>query len=369
MRPTNSQLPTPNSQNGRLWTNVLTGLAIWEWRWALTGDWALTLTETPFFMTTVPSSFFKHRGVRVETAGLSKQYRMGPEEVHALRETDLQIEKGSAVAIMGPSGCGKTTLLNLLGGVDRPSGGLIGIDGDDTVMNERMLEKHRLLHVGFVFQFFNLIPSITAIENLELPMVMAGVPDQQCHDRARTLLGMVGLESKGQKRPQGVVGRRAAARGHRAGAATTPRSSSPTSRPGIWYGQRRDHHEAASRTGLGLRQDRHHGEPRSQGRRALPHGVFDAGWTVRAGGVTGGSSAKQRPRRFGVLRRWLPLASRDSGCRCGSSEAARLAGYRTGSMPWALITAIARRPVRNLISCRAASGSFACDPTPAAKVT
>jgi putative ABC transport system ATP-binding protein len=158
-------------------------------------------------MTTVPSSFFKHRGVRVETKGLSKRYRMGPEEVHALRETDWQIEKGSAVAIMGPSGCGKTTLLNLLGGVDRPSGGTIRIDSDDlTAMNERMLEAHRLLHVGFVFQFFNLIPSITAIENLELPMVMAGVPDKECHERAKTLLGMVGLESKGQKRPEELSG-------------------------------------------------------------------------------------------------------------------------------------------------------------------
>ena len=69
-------------------------------------------------------------------------------------------------------------------------------------MNERVLEKHRLLNVGFVFQFFNLIPSITAIENLELPMVMAGVPDAECHERARTLLSLVGLEPKGQKRPE-----------------------------------------------------------------------------------------------------------------------------------------------------------------------
>jgi putative ABC transport system ATP-binding protein len=158
-------------------------------------------------MTSVPSSFFKHPGVRVEVSGLSKRYQMGPEEVHALRDTDWQIEKGSAVAIMGPSGCGKTTLLNLLGGVDRPSGGRITIDSDDlTAMNERMLEKHRLLHVGFVFQFFNLIPSITAIENLELPMVMAGVAEKACHDRARTLLGMVGLEAKEQKRPEELSG-------------------------------------------------------------------------------------------------------------------------------------------------------------------
>jgi putative ABC transport system ATP-binding protein len=158
-------------------------------------------------MTHVPASFFKHRGVGVEVTQLSKRYQMGPEEVHALRDTDWRIETGTAVAIMGPSGCGKTTLLNLLGGVDRPSGGRIRIDNDDlTAMNERMLEKHRLLHVGFVFQFFNLIPSITALENLELPMVMAGVPDAECRERARTLLGMVGLEAKGQKRPEELSG-------------------------------------------------------------------------------------------------------------------------------------------------------------------
>jgi putative ABC transport system ATP-binding protein len=158
-------------------------------------------------MTHVPASFFKHRGVGVEVTQLSKRYQMGPEEVHALRDTDWRIETGTAVAIMGPSGCGKTTLLNLLGGVDRPSGGRIRIDNDDlTAMNERMLEKHRLLHVGFVFQFFNLIPSITALENLELPMVMAGVPDAECRERARTLLAMVGLEAKGQKRPEELSG-------------------------------------------------------------------------------------------------------------------------------------------------------------------
>ena len=108
---------------------------------------------------------------------------------------------------MGPSGCGKTTLLNLLGGVDRPTTGRILIDGQDiTSMNERALEKHRLLKVGFVFQFFNLIPSITALENLELPMVMAGASERDCRERARTLLGLVGLEAKGQKRPEELSG-------------------------------------------------------------------------------------------------------------------------------------------------------------------
>jgi putative ABC transport system ATP-binding protein len=132
---------------------------------------------------------------------------MAAEEVHALRESTWEVKKGEAVAIMGPSGCGKTTLLNLLGGVDRPTTGTIVIDGQDLgSMNERALEKHRLLRVGFVFQFFNLIPSITAIENLELPMVMAGVPESECRRRAGMLLGLVGLEAKGQKRPEELSG-------------------------------------------------------------------------------------------------------------------------------------------------------------------
>ena len=95
---------------------------------------------------------FEHKGVDVQVEGLSKLYRMAAEEVHALRESSWEVRKGEAVAIMGPSGCGKTTLLNLLGGVDRPTTGRILIDGEDlTRMNERALETHRLLCVGFVF--------------------------------------------------------------------------------------------------------------------------------------------------------------------------------------------------------------------------
>jgi putative ABC transport system ATP-binding protein len=150
---------------------------------------------------------FTNRGVNVTVTGLSKQYRTAAEEVHALRESSWQVRTGDAVAIMGPSGCGKTTLLNLLGGVDRPTTGNILIDDQDlTQMNERALETHRLRRVGFVFQFFNLIPSITAFENLELPMVMAGMPDAECRDRARKLLALVGLEAKGDKRPEQLSG-------------------------------------------------------------------------------------------------------------------------------------------------------------------
>ena len=152
-------------------------------------------------------TLFGNSGVGVSVQGLSKRYQVAAGEVHALRETSWQVAKGSAAAIMGPSGCGKTTLLNLLGRVDRPSSGTILIDGQDlTAMNERALEGHRLRRVGFVFQFFNLIPSITAFENIELPMVMAGQPEGECHARARRLLGLVGLEAKGHKRPEELSG-------------------------------------------------------------------------------------------------------------------------------------------------------------------
>jgi putative ABC transport system ATP-binding protein len=150
---------------------------------------------------------FRNPGVGVSVKGVSKRYQVAAGDVHALRESSWDVAKGDAVAIMGPSGCGKTTLLNLLGGVDRPSSGSILIDGQDlTGMNERALETHRLRRVGFVFQFFNLIPSITAFENIELPMVMAGKPEAECRERARHLLGLVGLEAKGQKRPEELSG-------------------------------------------------------------------------------------------------------------------------------------------------------------------
>jgi putative ABC transport system ATP-binding protein len=152
-------------------------------------------------------SSFTTKGIRVEVFGVEKIYKTAAETVHALREINWQVEPGQAVAIMGPSGCGKTTLLNLLGGVDRPSKGTVLVDGQTlNEATERALEKYRLLKVGFIFQFFNLIPSMTALENLELPMMVAGLAETACRDRGRDLLGMVGLGAKGQKRPDELSG-------------------------------------------------------------------------------------------------------------------------------------------------------------------
>jgi putative ABC transport system ATP-binding protein len=151
--------------------------------------------------------FFTNRGVSVKVSGLTKSYRTSAEEVKALKGVDWEIEPGQAVALMGPSGCGKTTLLNILGGVDHPSGGKIAV-GDQAIgsLTERELERYRLLRVGFVFQFFNLIPTLTAFENLELPMLISGAAPAERTKRCEGLLRMVGLVEKMHKRPEELSG-------------------------------------------------------------------------------------------------------------------------------------------------------------------
>jgi putative ABC transport system ATP-binding protein len=151
--------------------------------------------------------FFTNRGVNVKISALTKSYETAAEQVRALKGIEWQIGPGEAVALMGPSGCGKTTLLNILGGVDHATGGEILV-GDQklTALSERELEKYRLHKVGFVFQFFNLIPTLTALENLELPMLIAGVEPAERKKRIDGLLQMVGLGDKGHKRPEELSG-------------------------------------------------------------------------------------------------------------------------------------------------------------------
>src|SRR5215468_7264303 len=151
--------------------------------------------------------FFTNRGVTLRVTGLTKSYETAAEQVKALKGVEWQISPGEAVALMGPSGCGKTTLLNILGGVDHPTSGEILV-GDQklTSLSERELEKYRLHKVGFVFQFFNLIPTLTAMENLELPMMIAGIGAEERKIRANGLLQMVGLGAKGHKRPEELSG-------------------------------------------------------------------------------------------------------------------------------------------------------------------
>jgi putative ABC transport system ATP-binding protein len=153
------------------------------------------------------NGFFKNRGMHVKISKLTKSYETSAEQVRALKGVDWEIGPGEAVALMGPSGCGKTTILNLLGGVDHASAGEIVV-GDQKLnaLSERDLEKYRLHKVGFVFQFFNLIPTLTAVENLELPMLVAGVDAGARKQRIDGLLKMVGLGEKGHKRPEELSG-------------------------------------------------------------------------------------------------------------------------------------------------------------------
>jgi putative ABC transport system ATP-binding protein len=146
-------------------------------------------------------------GLPVDVISLTKKYRTLAAEVTALDQVSLRFKPGESVALMGPSGCGKTSLLNLIGGIDRSTSGAIMVGDVDIVkLKERELERYRLLQVGYVFQFFNLIPSLTALQNLELPMLIAGVGADERSARAQKLLETVRLGAKGHKRPEELSG-------------------------------------------------------------------------------------------------------------------------------------------------------------------
>ncbi|MHA1832789.1 MAG: ABC transporter ATP-binding protein [Candidatus Baldrarchaeia archaeon] len=147
------------------------------------------------------------REVVVETVDLCKVYRMGLTEIHALKNVNLKVYRREMVAIVGPSGSGKTTLLNLIGTLDKPTSGKIYIDGEDiTTKSEKELTLLRRRKIGFVFQFYNLIPVLTAYENVELPLLISGVPKKEREKRVRRLLEMVGLEDRMNHRPDELSG-------------------------------------------------------------------------------------------------------------------------------------------------------------------
>jgi len=132
---------------------------------------------------------------------------MGQEVVHALDGVSLSIEEGGFVTVMGPSGSGKSTLLYLLGGLDRPTAGGIRVRGQElTTLDENGLAAYRQREVGFVFQSFNLIPTMTALENVAFPMLFARVPPARRRERARHLLDAVGLADRTDHRPTELSG-------------------------------------------------------------------------------------------------------------------------------------------------------------------
>jgi len=143
----------------------------------------------------------------VRTVGLTRRYKMGDAFVDALRGVDLTIARGEFVALVGPSGSGKSTVLNLIGGLDRPTSGQVWINGIElSVSDERTLTRHRRQHVGFVFQSFNLLPRLTAEENVALPLMFSGVPEKERRARARALLERVGLGPRLTHRPTQLSG-------------------------------------------------------------------------------------------------------------------------------------------------------------------
>src|SRR5215813_7255608 len=143
----------------------------------------------------------------IETRDLWKTYTMGDEEIHALRGVSLSIERGEYVAIMGPSGSGKSTLMNLIGCLDTPSQGTYLLNGKEVSrMNDNELAHIRNVEIGFVFQTFNLLPRATALHNVELPLVYAGVNAKDRQERARAALEKVELASRMSHKPSELSG-------------------------------------------------------------------------------------------------------------------------------------------------------------------
>jgi putative ABC transport system ATP-binding protein len=143
----------------------------------------------------------------VTIRNLDKSYQRGPEQVHVLNGLNLDIPKGDFVALMGPSGSGKTTLLNLIGGLDTPSAGEIEIEGERIDrMSGAQLAGWRSHHVGFVFQFYNLMPMLTAQKNVELPLLLTNLSAAQRKRNAEIALQLVGLAERGSHRPNELSG-------------------------------------------------------------------------------------------------------------------------------------------------------------------
>jgi putative ABC transport system ATP-binding protein len=148
-----------------------------------------------------------HNGVLVHIEKVDRTFRRGAEEIHVLSNLDLEVPRGEFLALMGPSGSGKTTLLNLIGGLDRPTSGSVEIGGERIdQMSDRRLAAWRARHVGLVFQFYNLLPVLTAERNIELPLLLTPLSKAERRQHVETALQVVGLTHRGRHYPRTLSG-------------------------------------------------------------------------------------------------------------------------------------------------------------------
>jgi putative ABC transport system ATP-binding protein len=143
----------------------------------------------------------------VEIKNLVKSYTRGDQDVPVLRDITLNIERGDFISLMGPSGSGKSTLLNLIAGIDKPTGGILRIDGEDiSQLSEGDLADWRASNIGFIFQFYNLMPVLTAYENVELPLLLTNLSRSERRERIEMTLTMVGLSDRMDHYPNELSG-------------------------------------------------------------------------------------------------------------------------------------------------------------------
>jgi putative ABC transport system ATP-binding protein len=146
-------------------------------------------------------------GTLVQVKDVHKEYRRGSERIDVLQGINLEIPQGDFLALMGPSGSGKTTLLNLVGGLDRPTSGSVEVAGEPiSKLSDGQLAKWRARHVGFIFQFYNLLPVLTAERNVELPLLLTSLSAAQRRQHVATALGVVGLADRARHYPRQLSG-------------------------------------------------------------------------------------------------------------------------------------------------------------------
>jgi putative ABC transport system ATP-binding protein len=163
------------------------------------GLWGGSMTEG--------SAVIESTEFAIRAVNLARIFKVGETEVEALRGIDLEVSRGQFVALVGPSGSGKSTFLNLVGGLDRPTTGELWVNGVElSASKEKALTEHRRRRVGFVFQSFNLLPRLNALENVALPLMFIGLPERGRIERARDILGRVGLADRLDHRPTQLSG-------------------------------------------------------------------------------------------------------------------------------------------------------------------